>query len=351
MRRIRSRDLLDPTESFVLQTRGQLSPQPLRLIARLSPRFWATRTPGCAVVPRADSVMARTSSASILITSKRRARSVVVFSTQSLRRSSRGLSACAIARFVFHGGWNPARQRASRCCNTFSRFASPGVRLGRVQQFAGGKRSRHGHAAVDPDHAPVARPCDWVGDVDERHMPTASSITIDPVGLNPVRHRPRQAKPHPPNLGHPHATDAAVQPLDVTRLDADLPKSFIHIGFTPGWTAVCASEKIPHSLRKIPQSLLLYRLTSRTQPAVLSASVSQLCGLLYVARRLATWLPVPLLLDRQIPDIPRIAAVPQQRQLLLMSWQQPKPGHTRTVSRTPPTGTVRPPAPSGSVSP
>src|SRR4030088_2038251 len=62
-------------------------PQPLRLIARLSPRFWATRTPGCATVPRAERVIARTSRSSTLITSNRRARSVVVFSTQSLRRS------------------------------------------------------------------------------------------------------------------------------------------------------------------------------------------------------------------------------------------------------------------------
>jgi hypothetical protein len=52
LRRIRGRDLLDPTASLVLQTRGQQT-HPLRRMPRLRPRFYATRWPGCSMVPRA----------------------------------------------------------------------------------------------------------------------------------------------------------------------------------------------------------------------------------------------------------------------------------------------------------
>jgi hypothetical protein len=39
-----------------------------------------------------------------------------------------------------------------------------------------------------------------------------------------------------------------------------------------------------------------------------------------------------LLLDRQIPHVPRVPAMRQQRLLLLTDGQQPKPRHTRTVT-------------------
>ena len=65
------------------------------------------------------------------IVSKRRAMSVVAFSTQSLRRSvSRALS-FAIASFVRARRLEPRSAVASRCCRTFNRLASPQVRPGR----------------------------------------------------------------------------------------------------------------------------------------------------------------------------------------------------------------------------
>ena len=54
-------------------SRAAIKPHPLRLMPRLSPRFCATRTPGCSIVPRAERVIARTSRASMRIVSKRRA--------------------------------------------------------------------------------------------------------------------------------------------------------------------------------------------------------------------------------------------------------------------------------------
>jgi hypothetical protein len=86
---------------------------------------------------------------------------------------------------------------------------------------------------------------------------------------------------------------------------------------------VRAAEEVTHGLGEIPQCLLLHRLTSGTKPRVFSAGLGQLRALLHIARGFAARLPVPLLLDRQIPHIPRVPAVPQQRLLLLICRQQP----------------------------
>ncbi len=74
---------------------------------------------------------------------------------------------------------------------------------GCVQQLAGRQCGRYGNSTVNADHAGVARPGDRVGDVRERDVPAASPIPSDPVGLDTWWHWPRQAKPHPPDLGHP----------------------------------------------------------------------------------------------------------------------------------------------------
>ena len=124
---------------------------------------------------------------------------------------------------------------------------------------------------------------DRVGDVRERDMPAARPITGNPVGLDAFWHRPRQPEPHPPDLGYPDPTEAAVQPLDVTRFHSDLPKALVHTGFTPCRAAVRAGEEVPHGLREIPQRLLLHCLTSGPKPRVLGAGLRQLRGLLQIA--------------------------------------------------------------------
>ena len=158
LRRIRGRDLLDWAVSLVLQTRSERPPT-TAADRTVEPAFCATRTPGCSTVPRAERVIARTSRASILIESNRRAISVVAFSTQSLRRSPSRAFSFAIARLVRARRLEPRLARASRCCNTFSRFASPWSKTGCVQQFAGRQCRRHGDSTVDTDHAVVA----WTG--------------------------------------------------------------------------------------------------------------------------------------------------------------------------------------------
>ncbi|AFV14830.1 hypothetical protein OEM_p100500 (plasmid) [Mycobacterium intracellulare subsp. yongonense 05-1390] len=105
-------------------------PQPLRLIPRLRPRFWATRCPGFSMVPRAEQVSARTSRASRRIVSKRCAMSVVVFSSQSLRRLLSRALRVAIARLVRARRLEPRRARASRRWSTFNRLVSPRLNPG-----------------------------------------------------------------------------------------------------------------------------------------------------------------------------------------------------------------------------
>jgi hypothetical protein len=105
-------------------------PHPWRLIARLRPRFCATRTPGRSRVPRVERVIARTSSASTRMVSNRRAISVVVFSTQSRRRLASRALILAIATLVRCRRLEPRWERAMRCYRWRSRVRSPDVRLG-----------------------------------------------------------------------------------------------------------------------------------------------------------------------------------------------------------------------------
>ncbi len=74
--------------------------------------------------------------------------------------------------------------------------------------------------------------------------------------------------------------------------------------------------------------------TANTKPPVLGAGFGQLRSLLDIARSFAARLPMLLLLHRQIPHIPPIAAMRQQRRLLIRGRQQPKPRHSDKVSTT-----------------
>jgi hypothetical protein len=124
------------------------------------------------------------------------------------------------------------------------------------------------------------------------------------VALAPLWHRSRQPESHPPDLRHPDPTEAAVQPLDVMRFHRDLPKPFVHSGFTP----------------------------RRAKPRVLGAGLRQLRGPLEIAGRRAARLSVLVLLHRQIPHIPRVPAVRQQCLLLLRGRQQSEPRYIRTLT-------------------
>ena len=137
--------------------RAASRPHPLRLMPRLRPRFCATRTPGCSTVPRAVRVIARTSRASMRIVSKRRAISVVTFSTQSLRRSLSRAFSFAIASFVRARGGSRARRGPAAAAAPSAASTHPGE-TGGVQQFAGRQRRRHHHTTIDTHHAALPGP-------------------------------------------------------------------------------------------------------------------------------------------------------------------------------------------------
>ena len=93
------------------------------------------------------------------------------------------------------------------------------------------------------------------------------------------------------------------------RRNRDLPEPFVHTGFAPRRAPVRATEEVAHRLSEIPQRLLLHGLRTGRQPLVFGARRRQLGALLVVARRAAARLPMLLLLDRQVPRIPGMAAM------------------------------------------
>ena len=178
LRRVRGRDLLDPTVSLMLQTRGQQTPTapadgPVKaaLLGNAHARLLQ--------VPRADRVIARTSRASIRIVSKRRAMSVVTFSIQSLRRSASHALISAIARFVRARRLEPRLARASRCCSTFNRLASPRVRPGTCNRSpvdsAADTATPRSIPTTLPSPGPVMGPGTWANAICQR--PARSRVT------------------------------------------------------------------------------------------------------------------------------------------------------------------------------
>ena len=311
LRRKRGRDLLDPTVSLVLQSRGEQPP---------------------AAVPDRPVQPALLSDAL----------------TGLLYSSARSAGHCPHVK-----GFDPDRVEAARnvSADLFDPVLAP-VGLTGVQFRDRPFCSRSPGGATRGSGAPLLQhlqplgltpgqtgcvqqwPGDRSGDVGERDMPAAGPITGHPVGLDTRWHRPRHAKPHPAHLGHPHPTQAAVEPHHVRRFHRDLPKPFMHTSLAPRRATVRAGKEVSHGLREIPQRLLLHGLTAGTKPPVLGAGLGQLRDLLDVAGSLAPRLPMLLLLHRQIPHIPRIAAVRQQCLHLLSDGQQPKPRHIRTVTTT-----------------
>jgi hypothetical protein len=123
----------------------------------------------------------------------------------------------------------------------------------------------------------------------------------------------------------------AAQPLEVARFESDLPKSFAPAGLAPRRAMVGAVEKVAHPLGEVPQRLLLHGMRPGRQPLAFGADRSQLGTLLVVTGRLASWLPVLLLLDGQIPHKPGMATMLGQYWHLLNTRKQPKPAHTRNI--------------------
>ena len=159
--------------------RATSSPQPWRFDPRLRPRFCATLVPGRSRLPRAERVIARTFKSSTRMVSNGRAKSVLVFSTQSRRRSG------------FPGPQPRNRQLRSRPpIRSASRpgqapLQSPqpldltGTKARNAQQLPARQRNRYRHAAIHANHAAIPGPGTGSGMAAKArcHRPDRSRVT------------------------------------------------------------------------------------------------------------------------------------------------------------------------------
>jgi hypothetical protein len=94
------------------------------------------------------------------------------------------------------------------------------------------------------------------------------------------------------------------------------------------------AEEIRHSLGEIAQRLLLDHLGAGRQPRVPGPRGGELPALFQVARRThPARVPVGVLLDGQVPDVPGVAAVVPQHRFLRGCGVEPVPErHTNILS-------------------
>ena len=331
LRRVGGRDLLDPTVSFVLQTRRKQTP---------SASADATIQPAFLCHPRTRPLRRSPSRAG----HRSYVKGFDADRVEAPGDVSGGfldpvLAAVGVPRFQLCDRQLRARSPVGAplgAGEALLQYLDPPRltrgEVGCVQQFTGRQGRRHGNATVDTHHAAVTGARDGTGDVRERDKPAPGPIPGDPVGLHTIGNRAREAEAHPADLGHPDPTESAVETLNLMRFDRNLSEPLMYTGFAPGWVAVRSAEKIAHRLGEVPQRLLLNRLRPRRQPVVLGAGRGQLSALLIEAGRAAPRLPMLLLLDGQVPHIPGVPTMLGQQRRLLGGRKQPKSRHVSNVA-------------------
>jgi hypothetical protein len=330
--RVRGRDLLNPTESLVLQTRSEA-------------------TPTTSVDRPVQSAFLSDVHTGLLDGSARTAgHRTHVKSFKSDRIEASGdiggglfdpvLASVGLPRLKLRGRRLDTDPSVRATLGTvqallqhLQSFRLAGSQTRGVQQVPSRQGRRHHDTAVDTDQAAIPGTLDRVGYVGERDMPTAGTITCDPIRLHPLRDRPRHAEANPADLGHPHPTEPATHALDMPRFHTNLPKPLMHARLAPRGAAARPCEKVVHRLSEVPQRLVLHSLRPCFQPVVLGAGCRRLSTLLVIARCAASRLPVQLLLDCQVPNITGVVATMlSQHRLLLSSRKQPISRHVSNVT-------------------
>jgi hypothetical protein len=209
----------------------------------------------------------------------------------------------------------------------------------RCQQLAGREGSADSYSAVDADSMSVGWVSNRAWDSTKGDVPASGPIASYPVGLGVVGYCAGPPEPHPSDLRDTHeaymsrhAANVPVQPAP-----SHDTKSFIPARLPPRWPpyGVDWIEKCRHSLAEVAQGLLLHHLGARGQPGVLRASNCELTALFQVAwGALAPRVPVPVLLDGQVPHIPGLGAVVTQRSLLDRRRKQAITRHVNTLATT-----------------
>ncbi len=208
------------------------------------------------------------------------------------------------------------------------------TKVGGVQQFPGGQRSRYSHAAINTNDAAVIGSWDSFGNGGKSDVPPPGTIQSDAVRLYRVGDVAGPAEPQPTDFRNPYPPIAAAEPLEVAGFDADLPKPFVLAGLASRRATVGAVEKVAHRLSEVPQRLLLDGLRSGCQPVVFGAGRGQLGTLFVVIGCLAARLPVLLLLDGKIPDKAGMATMFGHCSRLVRCGKQPKSAHIGNIDTT-----------------
>ena len=200
LRRIRGRNLFDPTTSLVLQTRGEQTPtaaadgpvQPTLLsdphtgLLDGSPRTAGHR-------PHVEGFDADRVETTRNVSGNFLDPVLAPVGLARLQCRDRPFRLLAPSRAALGPG-QPLLQHLHPLRLTPGQARS-------VKEFTGRQRRRHGHTTVDTDHAGIARTGDGIRDVGKRDMPAASPITGDPVGLDARGHRPRRRNRTQPTFG------------------------------------------------------------------------------------------------------------------------------------------------------
>jgi len=203
------------------------------------------------------------------------------------------------------------------------------------QEFSGTQGSANLDTPVYSDCQPVAWSRDWRRDHGEGDMPASHTVQRHPERLCGPRHRTRQTKPHPSRLGDADVGDAPVGSANVGGLEGDNSESLIFSGFSPRRPAVGSRHAVSNCLREVSQSLLLYHLTSRTQPFIFRSRFGELAALSQVPRCVfSSRTPPRMLFHRNVPHETCLSAVLAQNSLLCGSRIETVSGHVSTVTVT-----------------
>jgi hypothetical protein len=183
-------------------------------------------------------------------------------------------------------------------------------KAGHVKQFSGGQSSRHQHPPVDADDLTIA--WRWYRDRHrhERDVPASCPIAGHSMRLHSIWHITGPPEPHPARLRDAHKADVSVQTAHIAGLYPNDPESFVPPSFPPRRPPARPVEEARHRLREVPQCLLLNHIRASAEPWMLRPNLSELPGLLQVARRApSARSPVRMLLNRQVPHIPGVRTV------------------------------------------
>jgi hypothetical protein len=203
-----------------------------------------------------------------------------------------------------------------------------------AEQFSGRQGCGYHDTSIDAhDVAGAGGRCRF-GYRGERDMPTACPVACDSVRLHARRNGAGPSERYPTCLRHAYRASPPAQAQHVTGFDRDDSEALVPPRLAPTWSTVGPLEVVDHGLVEVAQRLLLHHLASCRQPRVFSARGRKLSALLQISRTSpAPGTPPLLLLDRQVPHIARMGAMPSQDRFLFRGRPKTVTRHMNIISK------------------